>query len=93
MAVIANTVTPYALTEPNFVGPLPFKDLVTPFELESVSLVSTISNRFPVPPVAWAFLTVVDAELTLDKVSSIVTGAVYPESPYLEPTIGQIWPR
>lgn len=94
MVVIGDVVTPYTLAEPELLGPLPFGDLVTPFTLESVPRASnSITNRFPVPPVAWAFLTLVDAELALDSVKTVLAGAVFPESTNLEPTIGQIWPR
>lgn len=94
MVVIGDAITPYTLTELELLGPLPFGDLVTPFTLESVPRASNpITNRFPVPPVAWAFLTLVDFEPAFSKISSSIIGAVYPESPYLESTIGQIWPR
>lgn len=56
-------------------------------------LSAPIANSFPTPPVAWAWLVTVDPDTVLDGVSAVLPGAVYPESLYLEPTIGQIWPR
>lgn len=51
---------------------------------------------FPVPPTAWGFATELDLDLypfiALGPPYQII-GAVYPESDFLEPTIGQIWPR
>jgi hypothetical protein len=52
-----------------------------------------IAGSFPVPPVSWANMTDIDEEMTLDTASLPISGAVFPESKYLEPTIGQIWPR
>lgn len=94
MALIAELNTPYLELGPELVGAQPFGSLSTPHVQGSVPrLSSPISNRFPVPPVAWAFLTLVDAELEFDSVRIVRTGAVFPESTHLEPTIGQIWPR
>lgn len=78
------------------IEPYAFGDLITPF----VGVVpdgasSPIGNRFPVPPTAGGFLTDVEMEFAFDGVGLpwVVTGALYPESPYLEPRVGQIWPR
>jgi len=70
-----------------------------PVEITTVpSVLGTIRNNvFPTPPISWGVLT----DLDIDPVYSVtgltapyyLIGAVYPESPYLEPTIGQIWPR
>lgn len=52
-----------------------------------------IGNSFPVPPTAWGWLITPEVDLAYDGVLAVLAGAVYPESLYLEPTIGQIWPR
>lgn len=58
------------------------------------------ANRFPTPPSAFGFLTEVtnedgDVPYMIAGLSTpyILIGAVYPESRFLESTIGQIWPR
>jgi len=57
------------------------------------------TNRFPVPPIAWAFLVVNnglldDEEMEILRVAPpTLVGVLHPESNYLEPTLGQIWPR
>lgn len=61
-------------------------------------MITVIAARFPVPPSAIAFLTAVDAienaPIAFDSVFGFPIGAALtPESLYLEPTIGQIWPR
>jgi hypothetical protein len=67
----------------------------TPYEgvaQDGVSAVET--NRFPVPPTSWGFLTIVDFGLMLDGLSGgALVGALVPEGSFLEPTTGQIWPR
>lgn len=52
-------------------------------------------GHFFFPPVAFSFLTNVDDAWATDRVMSpyLLTGALLPEGAYLEPTIGQIWPR
>lgn len=69
--------------------------LVSPFELTSVEgVLSPIAQRFPVPARAVGFCVNVDTGWTLDEgVTSTVASAVLPENEYLEPTLGQIWPR
>jgi hypothetical protein len=66
-------------------------------DLTSVDAVPIpITNRFPVPVVAWGFG--VDIEDALGPIQGLtppyaIAGAVNPEALYLEPNIGQIWPR
>jgi hypothetical protein len=77
------------------VGPLTLPYIVTG---QPEDIVSTIANRFPVPPSAAAFVTDVDAFETEPMAFDLVVGnpvgsALVPESVYGEPTIGQIWPR
>lgn len=70
--------------------------LISPEEIASVDHVSPpIAQRFPVPQSAMGFCIDVDFEMVLNGLDprGIIVGAVYPESVYLEPTIGQIWPR
>jgi hypothetical protein len=77
MATIANCISPTELTSVDRV-PLP------------------ISQRFPVPNQALGFCAIVG-----DAIAIPVSGPTYyfagvvvsPESNYLEPTTGQIWPR
>lgn len=61
---------------------------------------AVIAGRFPTPPAALGFLTDVGDEegevfQAVEGLSTpwVIAGAVYPESPYLESTTGQIWPR
>jgi hypothetical protein len=97
MAVQGNLITPY-FVEVNLLEPAAYGDLVTPFEMDDpIGIVGVnLTNRFPTPPVAWGFL--VDVEDAVGPIVGLsgrytIIGAVYPESDYLEPTIGQIWPR
>lgn len=56
-------------------------------------------GQFPTPPSALAFLVdpfaESDIELAFSRIHTpyAITGALFPESDYLEPTTGQIWPR
>lgn len=68
----------------------------------SINTVATIgsttqANRFPVPPSAAGFGTDVDelVEWVSDGLGPpyIIFGSLNPESDFLEPTRGQIWPR
>lgn len=55
-----------------------------------------ISGRFSIPPSALGFITEGESVLGLKlglQTPYVIQGALDPESPYLEPTIGQIWPR
>lgn len=71
-----------------------FGDLVTPYQVAAIDQLSApIAGRFPVPPVAWAFLIDVDLEMFFDTIEKAYFGAMNPEGTHLEPTIGQIWPR
>ena len=96
MATIATLSEPYVVSSLEFVGAVPFGDLLTPYEgvvPDGVSAV--VPSRFPVPPSAGGFLLDVDEEMMQYGVEApyFITGAMYPESGYLEPTTGQIWPR
>jgi hypothetical protein len=100
MAQIANLVEPVTISAVEWFQPLPIGPLLDVDPVTSVSSVgSPIANRFPVPPSAAAFLTdvdaLLDASLVFDGLTTpyIFTGALFPGSPFLEPTIGQIWPR
>lgn len=94
MATIATLVSPTTVDSIDLLLPIPFKDLVTPYEITTIDAVTTTPNRFPVPPTAWGFCTDPDEEwLPIVGPISLINGAVSPEGPYLEPTIGQIWPR
>ena len=90
-------VVPFELTTPELLDDNLGTDLVLPFEMVSVdSLLGTnFNNRFPTPPVVGSFLVDVENEMAFNAIMPpyVYIGVLYPESPYLEPTIGQIWPR
>lgn len=105
MAQIATLSEVYPIAGIETVPPIPvgaLADVATVIGLDLVDAI-TIKNRFPTPPSAVAFLTDVleendagiDNPLAYDSLTApyTITGAVYPESSYLEPTKGQIWPR
>jgi hypothetical protein len=86
------------------VEPIPVGDLTDMFLLTrpTVSEVGSVNygNRFPTPPSAFGFLTMIfDLEGNLPyqfdglEPPYNIIGALLPEGQYLEPTIGQIWPR
>lgn len=81
--------------EVELVDRIPIGPLVTPFELtEQTSIGQTISARFPVPPTAAGFITdVPDEDRRMSGVAMAIGSALSPAGSYLEPTIGQIWPR
>jgi hypothetical protein len=100
MAQIATLTQPYTADTVEVIRGIPVAPLSMPFTFSGPvsGIASTISNRFPVPPTAAAFLTLVDAleyePFALDLVfGNPIIAALTPESVYLEPTIGQIWPR
>jgi len=84
------------VTDLELVAGIPVGGLITPQETDDVSGVTAIlASRFPTPPSAFGFLYDLDPflDIQFDGVTKVITGAVYPESLYLEPTTGQIWPR
>lgn len=98
IATVTEVATVDSDTQPRVagipVGTLRDVDLVTAVVGYSV----IVANRFPVPPTAAAFLTEIEALEDTPMVFDVVFGppiaaALSPESVYLEPTIGQIWPR
>lgn len=104
MAVQGNLIQPYPdlVSIDNVVG-IPVGALVDPWVMETVvdfTIDTVLAARFPTPPSALGFLTdVYDGEgepiYGLDGLEPpyFLTGSLYPESDYLEPTTGQIWPR
>jgi len=72
-------------------------DLVQPFpDFLAVDRISVVSQAFPVPKEVRGYMTNVEDAWVLPQgvgPSYIVAGALVAESPYLEPTTGQIWPR
>ena len=90
-------VTPFSLAAIELLGDNLGTPLAIPFEMVSVNALSGTNfiQRFPTPPSVGSFLTDVEIEMAFDRIQApyVFTGAVYPESPFLEPTIGQIWPR
>lgn len=100
MAQIATLLQPYTAPEPPpGVQPLPVGALVDvdPVGL-SAGITSTVANRFPVPPSALVFSIdpLVEADVPLELgglYGPNIGGALTPAGSYLEPTIGQIWPR
>jgi hypothetical protein len=103
MAQFGPMSTPVVITDLEFVAPLPSLGMLdTPFEAVAMPGIAGANrtNQFPVPPVAWGFLTLVtDEELNPPYVvdglqpNGVIVGALNPISPYIEPTVGQIWPR
>jgi hypothetical protein len=83
---------------------IPVGDLIDLFVLTrpTISDVGAVNygNRFPTPPSAFGFLTMIfdpegDLPYRFDGLGPPynIIGALLPEGQYLEPTIGQIWPR
>lgn len=100
MAVLGTLIEPYQLAAIDFISPIPVGNLVDPYEFVAVDLAGApISNRFPTPPIAWGFLTDVDFEMITHESwgdplpGGYISGALAPAGLFLEPTIGQIWPR
>lgn len=99
MAVLGSLNIPYEQGELSLVASFPFGDLVTPFDTPTPDLLGTvIANRFPTPPAALGFL--MDTALIPDiyEIGGLegpyyAGGALAPSGDYLEPNIGQIWPR
>src|SRR4051812_38926397 len=101
MAVIANLKEPVTIETVEAVQPLPVGALIDVITVDSPNTGLTspylITNRFPVPPTAVAFLTGVDAffetPIIIEGVTKVIGSALAPEGDFLEPTKGQIWPR
>jgi len=98
----------YVHDSDDLVRALPFGGLIddlfvtSPGDVEGL-VGNPLSNRFPTPAIAWGFLTEdpveneyllpPDVDMALDPPYYILGGPLHPEGSYLEPTIGQIWPR
>lgn len=86
-------------TDPERLATIPQGTLSDPYEVTDTDLIvpPVRSNVFPTPPAAFGFLIDVIGwdSSAFDGLmpGGLRWGAVYPESRYLEPTIGQIWPR
>jgi hypothetical protein len=103
MAQFGPMATTVVINDLEFVTPLPtLGGLDTPYETVVMPGIAGANriNRFPVPPVAWGFLTTItdaDGELPYRvggiQPGGVIVGALSPAGPYREPTIGQIWPR
>jgi hypothetical protein len=103
MAQIATLAEPYTLGAIDEVAEIPVGDLIEPYVvgLPDLMVPPVLGNRFPTPPAAFAFLVDPLVELdppvpmTYDAIGPpyVIVGALSPAGPYLEPTIGQIWPR
>lgn len=92
MAEQGTLITPYIQGALELIAQLKLGNLITPWTSPVPDRITAqYGNRFPVPPVSFAFL--VDVNPVIVDRASIISGAVFPESSYLEPTIGQIWPR
>lgn len=75
-------------------------EVLSPYEIISVPVDAVLwrQSPFPVPPLAVAFVTEVEEAvgpktLVGNPPMLVVHGALFPQSDYLEITIGQIWPR
>jgi hypothetical protein len=80
--------------------PLSYGDFCTPFEMTLPNCISSVmSQRFPVPSIAWGFLAAVENSSVFPQWAFtrgppyFLGSALTPEASYLEPKIGQIWPR
>lgn len=97
MANQGNLAFPYELEIPELVLGAPDGFLVDDAEVVTSSdgVSAILSNRFPVPPTAGGFCVDIDFGMETLGLSGpyLIVGALMPESGYLEPTIGQIWPR
>jgi len=98
MSVHGPLCEPYTVMTIESIEPMSYGDLVELFVMEIIEGVVgvPITNRFPTPPIAWGFLTDdPEDEFVFDGLGPPydIRGALFPESPFLEPTIGQIWPR
>lgn len=81
---------------------VPYGDLVEPYTQGTPELLTgQLNNRFPVPASAQAFLIdlgpLYDPLMSFDYLNSVATGyfagALAPEGDFMEPALGQIWPR
>jgi hypothetical protein len=52
-----------------------------------------VQGRFPLPAIAWGYCVGLENALLTPVGVIPIPSALNPESPYLEPKIGQIWPR
>lgn len=100
MTVIADLIQPVVIDagDQSFVQPLPMGGLVTVgWDGRQDGVVGVpIANRFPAPASAIAFLTDEpdeEFEPVAGTAPYFINGALVPESSFLEPTLGQIWPR
>lgn len=100
MTIIADLIEPVVIEagDLSFFQPFPIGGLVTVgWDGAQSGVVGVpVANRFPTPASAIAFLTdEPDEELQPVAGTSpyFINGALSPESDYLEPTLGQIWPR
>lgn len=81
MAIIADCVQPD--------NDLPLQTYVEPIRR---------TNEFPTPPIAWGFCGGPEIEDMwelgmLESPYIVMGGPLHPEGAYIEPIIGQIWPR
>lgn len=100
MVQIATLIEPYTTTDPlDLLPPIPYNTLTdTEYVITGIDSVAVKPSSFPVTPSAGGFLTDVDLdnEITFSQRVSppyLYAGALFPESLFLESTIGQIWPR
>lgn len=101
--IIANLSEPVTIAAVEGLPQIPVGALVdvVVFDVPNTGLAPphVIANRFPTPPTAIAFLTDVDAfeesPIVFDGLGPpyYLNGVLVSEGDYLEPTIGQIWPR
>lgn len=76
------------------IGALLDVDIVT--TVQAIGAIN-FTSRFPTPPAAFGFLGAPDDDFAFSVMDPIATGTLIgvllPEGKYLEPTLGQIWPR
>jgi len=98
MAKIADIITPYEGVMV-LADPMPYGDIITPYEAGTPDLLGAlIANRFPTPASAVGFLIdplgSIGEAIVIDGIDGdLKAGILAPQSYYLEPKLGQIWPR
>lgn len=100
MAIVAELNQPVTIDGLNLLEQIPVGGLTIGGWDGSINGLTggAISNRFPTPPSAVGFLTL-DPDEELDHIHIgatppyVIFGALAPRSDFLEPTLGQIWPR
>jgi hypothetical protein len=71
---------------------IPLGEAGGPFEATE-GITDYISFAFPTPPISWGVMSDSASETVIEGIEMYFPNALHPPGEYLEPTIGQIWPR